>query len=216
MSLMQAWVVIASSPAYAVRRFHQLNIVSGGDSVLLFRSMMFAALGIVTLAGIPGCGEDSGGREASKPGSPAAPATTAAAPKRAGFPALPKGAGPIDDDAPEEFTETDSGLKYRILRKSDGRKPVLGEGVEASYKGWFEDGKQFDSSYDKGRPLRFAVQTGPGGVIPAWVEAVQLIGVGGMIEIIAPSDLAYGERGHPAGIPPNATLHFIIELTDVR
>jgi len=183
--------------------------------VLSFRSMVFTALNAVVLTAISGCGDDSGGVEKSKP-SPTTKTEPAAATQRPGFPALPKGAGPIDPDAPEEFTETDSGLKYRILRKSDGRKPKLGDAVEADYKGWFDDGKPFDSSYDKGKPLRFMARTGPGGVIAAWVEAVQLIGIGGMIEIEAPGDLAYGPQGRPGGIPPNATLHFIIELKDIR
>ncbi len=179
------------------------------------RSTVFAALGVAVLTAISGCGDDSGGIEKSNT-SPTAKTEPAASSKPGGFPALPKGAGPIDPDAPEEFTETDSGLKYRILRKSDGRKPGPEDAVEAHYKGWFDSGKQFDSSYERGQPLPFTVKTGPGGVIPAWVEAVQLIGKGGMIEIEAPGDLAYGPRGHPAGIPPNATLHFIIELTNIR
>ena len=189
--------------------------------MLAIRSTAFAALGVAVLTAISGCGEDSGSPEKVKPTLPASPDVTAtpgvaAAPQRPGFPELPKGAGPIDPDAPEEFTETDSGLKYRILRKSNSRKPVPNDSVEAHYKGWFDNGKQFDSSYEKGRPLPFTVKTGPGGVIPAWVEAVQLIGIGGMIEIEAPGDLAYGPQGHPGGIPPNATLHFIIELKDIR
>ena len=173
--------------------------------------MAFVLAVISAMIFICGCSDDSGAPDKGETSSPAASAAA-----RSGFPKLPKGALPIDDDAPQEFTETESGLKYRILRKSDNRKPVRGDGVEAHYKGWLDDGSQFDSSYDKGRPLRFVAQAGPGGVIPAWVEAVQLIGIGGMIEIIAPPDLAYGPQGRPPVIPANATLHFLIELRDVR
>lgn len=132
------------------------------------------------------------------------------------LPNLPRGAGAIDPDAPTEFTETESGLRYRILRKSEGRKPQPGERVVAHYKGWLDNGKQFDSSYDRDEPLAFAVKSGPGGVIAGWVEGVQLIGVGGMIELAIPGDLGYGPRGFPGTIPPNATLHFIVELQEIK
>src|SRR5579863_10368651 len=92
------------------------------------------------------------------------------------MPKLPPGAGEIDDNAPQFFMKRKSGLKYRILRKSDGRKPTAGDQVLAHYKGWLDTGKQFDSSYDRGSPLPFTVKSGPGGVIRGWVEGVQLVG----------------------------------------
>ena len=51
--------------------------------------------------------------------------------------------GPVDPDAPEEFTVTASGLKYRIRRKSEGRKPKASDSVVAHYRGWLDDGKEF-------------------------------------------------------------------------
>ena len=131
--------------------------------------------------------------------------------KSSNFPELPKGAGPIDPDAPEEFTETASGLRYRILRKSDGRKPTATSKVVAHYKGWLDNGKQFDSSYDRGQPTPFPLD----GVIAGWTEGLQLVGTGSMIELEIPAELAYGARGRP-GIPPNARLHFIVELKEVK
>jgi FKBP-type peptidyl-prolyl cis-trans isomerase FkpA len=120
--------------------------------------------------------------------------------------------GPSDPDAPEEFTATPSGLKYRILRKSDGRKPTATDRVRCHYKGWLDGGKVFDSSYEKGTPIDFGLD----GVIQGWTEGLQLIGEGGMIELEIPGELGYGAAGMPpAGIGPNATLHFIVELKQI-
>ena len=120
--------------------------------------------------------------------------------------------GPVDEDAPEEFTTTDSGLKYRILRKSDGRKPTASDLVRVHYAGWLDDTSEFDSSYSRGRPASFALNE----VVPAWTEGLQLIGEGGMIELEVPPNLGYGAVGMPPKIPPNATLHFKVELIEVR
>ena len=120
--------------------------------------------------------------------------------------------GPVDDDAPEEFTETDSGLKYRILRKSDGEKATASDSVTVNYRGWLDDDTEFDSSYKRGEPISFPL----GGVIPGWTEGMQLVGVGGMIELTIPAELGYGQRGAGADVPPNATLHFIVELISVN
>ena len=119
--------------------------------------------------------------------------------------------GEVDKDAPEKFTTTASGLKYRIRRKSDGKKPTASNTVTVHYKGWFDDGKQFDSSYDRGETISFPLN----GVVKGWTEGMQLIGKGGMIELEVPYQLGYGERGRP-GIPPKATLHFLVELFDVK
>jgi FKBP-type peptidyl-prolyl cis-trans isomerase len=131
-------------------------------------------------------------------------------PKNVGLPTLPKGAGKMDDNVPEEMTPTSTGLYYRILRKSDGRKPTATDKVVAHYKGWLDDGKQFDSSYDRGEPTPFGLDE----VIKGWTEGLQLIGEGGMIELEIPGRLGY-PQGRP-GIPPMATLHFIVELQQVK
>lgn len=120
--------------------------------------------------------------------------------------------GPTDNDAPEEFTETDSGLKYRILRKSDGEKATAGDSVTVNYRGWLDDDTEFDSSYKRGEPISFPL----GGVIAGWTEGMQLVGIGGMIELTIPPELGYGQRGAGAAVPPNATLHFIVELISVN
>lgn len=124
---------------------------------------------------------------------------------------LQQGVGPVDDDHPEEFTTTDSGLKYRILRKSDARHPAATESVLADYRGWLDNGSEFDSSYSNGKPISFGLDR----VIAGWTEGLQLVGNGGMIELWIPSDLGYGSKGSPGAIPPNATLHFVVELKGI-
>jgi FKBP-type peptidyl-prolyl cis-trans isomerase len=119
--------------------------------------------------------------------------------------------GKIDADASGEFKTTESGLKYRILRKSDKQKPTKASAVEVHYKGWLDNKQIFDSSYRRGKPLSFRLTQ----VIPGWTEGMQLIGQGGMIELEIPAELGYGPRG--AGpIPPNSRLHFLVELLDIK
>ncbi|MEZ6147515.1 MAG: FKBP-type peptidyl-prolyl cis-trans isomerase [Planctomycetaceae bacterium] len=119
--------------------------------------------------------------------------------------------GPVDADAPEELTTTESGLKYRIRRKGDGKKPKVTDAVTVHYKGWLDDETVFDSSYDRGESVSFPMN----GVIKGWTEGMQLVGEGGMIELVVPGKLGYGPQGHPPQIPPNATLHFLIELIEI-
>lgn len=126
--------------------------------------------------------------------------------------------GPVDPDAPSEFTTTDSGLKYRVLRKGDGPKPTAADTVMVHYKGWLPDpadpttGPEFDSSYGRGEPISFPLS----GVIAGWTEGLQLVSVGGMIELDIPSELAYGERGMGGVIKPNSDLRFIVELLEIQ
>lgn len=128
------------------------------------------------------------------------------------FPELPKGAGAIDKDAAKTFTKTDSGLKYRILRKGTGATPKATSTVNVNYHGWLDGGKVFDSSYSRGEPISFGLNQ----VIKGWTEGMQLVAAGGMIELEIPANLGYGARGAPGAIPPNATLHFLVELNKVE
>ncbi len=120
--------------------------------------------------------------------------------------------GPEDPDAPKEFTTTDSGLKYRILRRGSGDKPGPQSFVTVDYAGWLDDGTEFDSSYNRREATSFNLD----GVVPGWTEGLQLVSEGGMIELEIPPELGYGQMGMPGAIPPNATLHFKVELQDVR
>ncbi len=128
------------------------------------------------------------------------------------FPERPKGAGPIDQDAAKGFTETKSGLSYRILRQGTGAAPKATNTVRVHYHGWLDSGKVFDSSYRRNEDISFGLNQ----VIKGWTEGMQLVGAGGMIELQIPSDLGYGNRGAPPDIPPKATLHFLVELIEVR
>jgi len=135
----------------------------------------------------------------------------AQAPQQA-FPKLPAGAGQIDADAPKALVATPSGLKYRVLRKGAGDMPKATSTVKVHYHGWLDDGKVFDSSYERRDPIAFPLNQ----VIPGWTEGMQLVAPGGMIELEIPAKIGYGDRGAPPVIPPNATLHFLVELLEVR
>ncbi|MDX1776434.1 MAG: peptidylprolyl isomerase [Desulfobulbales bacterium] len=107
---------------------------------------------------------------------------------------------------------TDSGLMYEVVKKGSGdRKPGIGDNVSAHYTGMFLDGRKFDSSVDRGDPIRFPVGTGR--VIKGWDEALLDMTKGEKRILIIPPDLAYGARGR-GPIPPNSTLVFEVELLD--
>lgn len=117
---------------------------------------------------------------------------------------------------PDAIT-TSSGLKYVVTQEGTGkRKPGKGTTVRAHYTGRFLDSEEklevFDSSVERGRPLEFPV--GAGRVIPGWDEAFLDMVKGEKRKLIIPPSLAYGERGYPPVIPPNATLVFDVELVD--
>ena len=136
----------------------------------------------------------------------------ATADKEVALPKLPKGAGKVDKDAPKTLTETKSGLKYRVLRKGDETKPKASSKVEVHYHGWLDNGKVFDSSYARNESISFGLNQ----VIAGWTEGMQLVGKGGMIELEIPAKLGYGDRGAGADVPPKATLHFLVELIDIK
>ena len=99
------------------------------------------------------------------------------------------------------------------LRKSGGKKPTAANKVTVHYRGWLDGGKEFDSSYKRGETISFQLS----GVVKGWTEGLQLVGEGGMIELEIPSALGYGARGGGGGvIPPDATLHFVVELFEVK
>ena len=138
--------------------------------------------------------------------------TMAETPADVPLPELPEGSGPVDANPPQQFTRTATGLEYRILRAGDGATPTATSTVSVHYHGWLDNGTVFDSSYRRGESIEFPLNR----VIPGWTEGMQLVANGGMIELQIPSAIGYGDRGAPPVIPPNATLHFVVELLDVR
>ena len=104
-----------------------------------------------------------------------------------------------------------SGLVYRSLNDGTGASPAATDSVKVHYRGTFPDGREFDSSYKRGKPAEFPLNR----VIPCWTEGVQRMKVGGKAKLTCPPSIAYGERGAGGAIPPNATLQFEIELLDI-
>lgn len=114
--------------------------------------------------------------------------------------------------SPSKIITMPSGLKYQILRKGTGKTPKATDKVTVNYRGAFVDGREFDSSYKRGKPATFPVN----GVIKGWTQALQMMKEGSKWHLIIPPDLAYGPMGSPPVIPPNSTLYFDIELLKVQ
>ena len=112
------------------------------------------------------------------------------------------------------FDKTESGLRYQIIQKGNGKKAEKGNNISVHYKGQLVDGTVFDSSYQRKQPIDF--QVGIGQVIKGWDEGLQLLKVGDKARLVIPSHLAYGSQGAGGVIPPNATLIFDVELMDVK
>lgn len=112
------------------------------------------------------------------------------------------------------FDKTDSGLRYKMINKGEGKKAEAGKTVAVHYEGSLENGKVFDSSYPRKKPIEFRL--GQGQVIEGWDEGIALLQVGDKARFVIPSDLAYGAAGAGGVIPPNATLIFDVELMEVK
>jgi FKBP-type peptidyl-prolyl cis-trans isomerase len=105
-------------------------------------------------------------------------------------------------------------LVVKDLKTGDGAEAKSGDQVSVQYVGvLYDDGKQFDASWDRGQPFSF--QLGSGQVIQGWDQGVAGMKVGGRRELIIPPNLGYGAQGQPPSIPANATLVFVIDLLSV-
>jgi FKBP-type peptidyl-prolyl cis-trans isomerase FkpA len=108
--------------------------------------------------------------------------------------------------------KTESGLIYKDIRPGTGASPKASDSVKVNYRGTLIDGTEFDSSYKRNEPAQFPLS----GVIRCWTEGVQKMKVGGKARLVCPSDIAYGDNGHPPVIPGGATLIFEIELLEIN
>ena len=111
----------------------------------------------------------------------------------------------------EGVNSTESGLQFRVITQGEGTIPSRKDRVRVHYTGKLIDGTVFDSSVMRGEPAEFPVS----GVIPARIEALTLMPVGSKWELTIPQNLAYGERGAGASIPPFSTLIFEVELLEI-
>ncbi|MBS7788243.1 peptidylprolyl isomerase [Flavobacterium sp. CYK-55] len=112
------------------------------------------------------------------------------------------------------FDKTESGLRYKMIQKGNGKQAEKGKTVSVHYSGSLENGRVFDSSYARKKPIEFPL--GMGHVIEGWDEGIALLQVGDKARFVIPSHLGYGARGAGGVIPPNATLIFDVELMDVK
>lgn len=108
-------------------------------------------------------------------------------------------------------TVTASGLQYEVVKEGTGRQPKASDTVRCHYEGTLIDGTVFDSSYRRNQPAEFGLRQ----VISGWTEGVQLMKEGAVYKFYIPYNLAYGERGAGADIPPYAALIFTVELIKV-
>lgn len=122
---------------------------------------------------------------------------------------LAKGQAFLADNANKEGIITlASGLQYRVIEQGAGPNPTLDDVIIAHYRGQLIDGTEFDSSYNRGTPIQFALNN----VIPGWQEVLQMMEPGAKWQVFIPSDLAYGLQGAGNMIGPNETLIFEIHF----
>ena len=107
----------------------------------------------------------------------------------------------------------DSGLQIKMLRSGDGKQyPQSMQSVAIHYEAW-ANGKMWDSTKDRKRPLRFRV--GAGQVIKGLDLAVSQLSIGSRAKVLIPADIAYGARGFPGLVPPNTPIEFDIEVLEL-
>jgi peptidyl-prolyl cis-trans isomerase A (cyclophilin A) len=133
-------------------------------------------------------------------------------------------------DTKATATETASGLRYKMIKTGEGKKPADGTTVYIHYAGYFEDGSLFQSSYenvekefgmyDENKAKQNGYQPFPfpygkkDGLVPGFIEALNLLSFGDKALVFIPSKLGYGERGYGNAIPPNTNIIFEVEMLE--
>jgi FKBP-type peptidyl-prolyl cis-trans isomerase len=107
---------------------------------------------------------------------------------------------------------TPSGLQYKVIKEGKGKRPGANSNVVVHYRGRLLDGKVFDSSYEKGEPVTFPLAN----MIKGWVEGLQLMTPGSKYEFYIPAELAWGDAGAGAQIPPGSVVVFEVDLFSVK
>jgi FKBP-type peptidyl-prolyl cis-trans isomerase FkpA len=107
--------------------------------------------------------------------------------------------------------KTESGLIYLSLKEGKGDSPQATDMVKVHYRGTLPDGKEFDSSYKRNKPIDFRLD----GVIKCWTEGVQKMKPGGKAKLVCPPAIAYGDNGAGELILPGATIVFEVELLEI-
>jgi FKBP-type peptidyl-prolyl isomerase-like protein len=138
------------------------------------------------------------------PGEKLPPAATAPSTPTSGPLAAKPVVAPPKGAAPKRLVVKD-------LIKGTGAEAKLGGSVTVNYVGvLYKGSREFDSSWKRGEPATFSLERGK--LISGWTEGIPGMRVGGRRELIVPAELAYGKRGSPPTIPPDAPLVFVVDL----
>jgi FKBP-type peptidyl-prolyl cis-trans isomerase len=128
----------------------------------------------------------------------------------------PKAEKPITKEPSKtNWVTKESGLLFTDKTEGTGTEVKKGDTVVVNYRGWLDDGTEFDSSKKPGR-TPFSFKVGGGNVIKGWDEGLVGMKIGGVRELNLSPEMGYGSRGAGNVIPPNANLHFEIELLEVK
>jgi FKBP-type peptidyl-prolyl cis-trans isomerase len=111
--------------------------------------------------------------------------------------------------------DEEGGLRIIDDEIGTGRVARAGDVVAVHYTGTLASGAKFDSSFDHEPPEPIEFQLGVGKVIKGWDQGIAGMKEGGKRRLIIPPELAYGAKGG-GPIPPNAELHFEVELVKVQ
>ena len=140
------------------------------------------------------------------------------APPKAVFPPTPEGPRqapaaptPVDET---KYVVTATGLKYFDHEVGTGATPASGQRVALDYTGWLANGKRYDSSLERDKPVTIII--GKGEVMDGWDEGVMSMKVGGKRQLVVPPEVAFGQKGRPPAVPPNETLTFEMHLVGVE